>query len=329
MPPPVRKPWLLYHPPMRVVSLVPSATEILCAVGGESLLVGRSHECDFPPSILDRPVLTRARIAPGSGLEIDRRVREALAANQSLYELDEGLLRSLRPDLVLTQDLCAVCSIDLPAVRRIAENLIPKAAILSLNPSSLEDVFDDILRVGEAIGRPAPARETIVRLRDRYWSAVDYMTPYTDGPETAILEWLDPLFIAGHWTPGMLLNAGARSSLARPGEKSRQIAPRDLVDAAPQRLIIAPCGMSLDATRAELPALISQSWWRELPAVAQQNVMLVDGNQMFSRPGPRLIDAFCWLVGWINNRPELIPTGFPAESLETAASLAPNCRSGR
>ncbi len=300
---------------MRVVSLLPSATEILCACGGADLLMGRSHECDFPAEIADRPILTTARIAATDSSSIDSEVRAALSAGQSLYSVDEAMLRSLRPDLILTQDLCSVCSIDLSTVRRVVETIEPQPKILSLNPHSLEDVLDDIVRVGDAAGLAAGAREAVVRLRERWWTAVDYVTPYTDGPETVVLEWLEPLFIAGHWTPRLIVDAGGRSSLSEPGAPSRRLEPEELVALQPDRIIIAPCGMNLPAIRRELHRVTGQSWWPALPAVADGNVVIVDGNQMFSRPGPRLVDAFRWLVGWINERPELIPETFPVEPL--------------
>lgn len=303
---------------MRVVSLLPSATELLCAVGGEPLLVGRSHECDFPASIVDRPALTRARtrgVHEGAdSAAIDAQVREALATGASLYELDETLLRELRPDVILTQDLCEVCSIDLRTVERVVAtmNQAKPARVVSLNPATIEDVFDDLLRVGEAVGLAAQAEAEMVRLRDDYWSAIDYVTPYTDGPEVAFLEWIDPIFVAGHWTPQLIVAAGGRHSLNAAGAKSRQVTPDELVASQPDRVIVCPCGLDLATARRELDRVRGERWWNALPAVADGAVAIVDGNQMFNRPGPRLVEAFQWLVGWINNRPELASAAFPA-----------------
>ena len=299
---------------MRVVSLLPSATELLCAVGGESTLVGRSHECDYPASITHLPTLTTQRVTAGDSASIDREVRAALGEHNaaSLYALDADLLRQLQPDVILTQDLCEVCSIDLNAVRAVAESITPTPTVLSLNPSSLDDIFDDILRVGEAVGRPAKARDAMIALRERYWAAREYVNAYVPGPEVAVLEWMDPLFVAGHWTPQLVQDAGGVHSLNAPGAKSRQIEPEELLESGPERLIICPCGYDLQAIERELPALQSQRWWKLLPAVQDQRVALVDGNQMFARPGPRLVDAFTWLVGWFNERPELTAAPFPA-----------------
>lgn len=304
---------------MRVVSLLPSATEMLCAIGGEDLLVGRSHECDWPSGIVDRPVLTGQRTRSihegGDSVTIDAEVRAALATGASLYTLDEALLRSLRPDVILTQALCDVCSIDLPTVERVASQIVAEGGgaprVVVLDPHSIEEVFDDLLTIGDAVGRPREASDAMVGLRDRYWSAVDFMNPFVEGPEIAFLEWIDPLFVGGHWTPQLITAAGGRHSLNAAGEKSRQITVEELVASQPDRLIVCPCGLDLTSVSREFTRLTSTSWWSALPAVADGNVVLVDGNQMFNRPGPRLVDAFCWLVSWINDRPELAPPDFP------------------
>ncbi len=303
----------------RVLSLLPSATEVLCAIGASELLVGRSHECDFPPSILDRPTLTRARALGTTSAEIDASVRTLLQSGaESLYAIDEEIIRALRPDVILTQSLCEVCSIDLKSVERLAESLPHKPQIISLNPMSVFDVFDDILRVGEAVDRHALAEAAMVKLRDEYWSAIDFVNPYVPGPEVLFLEWMDPIFVGGHWTPQLIETAGGRHALNLAGAKSRQVAPEDVLESMPSRIIIAPCGLSIDRIREELDVLTKTRWWPLLPAVLDsnpQNIVLVDGNQMFNRPGPRLVDAFRFLVGWLNNRQELIPKNFPFEVL--------------
>jgi ABC-type Fe3+-hydroxamate transport system substrate-binding protein len=299
--------------PPRVVSLLPSATETLCVVGGGPLLVGRSHECDHTAEVRDVPVLTGQRTTATTSADIDRQVREALSADDaaSLYTLDVERLRALRPDVILTQELCDVCSIDLETVRGAAAEMHPRPEIVSLDPKRMEDVFDDVLRVGEAVGRAAAARDALVALRERYWSAVDYVNPYDSGPVVAFLEWMDPLFVAGHWTPQLVEKAGGRHPLNAAGATSVRVEPDVLVDAAPERLVVCPCGLDLAAIERELPVLADASWWASLPAVRDGRVALVDGSRMFNRPGPRLVDAFRWLVGWINDRPELIDPAFP------------------
>lgn len=300
---------------MRVVSLLPSATELLAAIGAEDLLVGRSHECDYPPSVLDRPILTAQRTSAESSPEIDAQVRESLRAGESLYTLDADQLRALQPDVILTQDLCEVCSIDLNTVRTVAANMSTPPRVVSLDPKSLEDIFDDLLKVGRAVQREDDAENAMVALRERYWTARDYVNPYIEGPEVAFLEWMAPPFVGGHWTPQLIRDAGGRHSLNEPGAKSRAVHGEDLIETMPDRLIICPCGYALEVVEARLHEAASQPWWPLLPAVQEGRVALVDGNQMFNRPGPRLVDAFCWLVGWLNDRPEVIPPAFPVKLL--------------
>lgn len=300
------------------------------------MLVGRSHECNEPPSIGVLPVLTTQRTAPDAPpAEIDRAVREQLAGGQPLYTLDAEALAALRPDLILTQDLCNVCSIDLQTVRRVAETLDPPPRIVSLNPTTVEDVLEDILTVGRAAGLEREALNAVVALRERIHRAADHVNPYTDGPSLAFLEWTDPLFIGGHWTPQLIERAGAQHPLNptvpdenagaaagpqhayRRAGKSVRIPPEVLVASRPERLVICPCGVGLPGVRALAADLARQPWWPDLPAVRAGRVALVDGDRMFNRPGPRLVDAFEWLVGWINDRPELIPPGFPWEPAPT------------
>ncbi|MCC6660800.1 MAG: ABC transporter substrate-binding protein [Phycisphaerales bacterium] len=324
---------------MRVVSLLPSATETLCLVGGSGLLVGRSHECDYPPGIAHLPVLTGPAAALGDAPgEIDRAVRARGGADPGsdqspppLYRLDADLLASLHPDLILTQDLCHVCSIDLRAVRAVAARLSPSPRVLSLNPRTVEGVLDDVLTIGRAIGHDAQATAAVVALRDRLSRASDHVNPYVDGPVVAFLEWTDPLFVGGHWVPQLVERAGGRHPLNptvaaegsgsasgpqaafRTAGPSVTVPPEVLVATRPERIVISPCGRTLDQARGDAAALARQPWWRDLPAVRAGHVALVDGNQMFSRPGPRLVDAFEWLVGWLNERPDLVPPGFPWE----------------
>ncbi|HZW07921.1 MAG TPA: ABC transporter substrate-binding protein [Phycisphaerales bacterium] len=331
--------------PVRVVSLLPGATESLCALGGGGMLVGRSHECDFPPGLGGLPELTAARTDQGgTAAEIDSQVRRAAeeagaGGPQSLYTLDVERLVSLRPDVILTQDLCAVCSVDVGTVRKVAAGLTPRPEVVSLNPQTIEGVLDDLYTIGRAVGLEDRALEVVTRLRERMYAAGDYANPYAAGASVAVLEWTDPLFVGGHWTPQLVeraggvhpLNptvpvAGAGGALGPIGQtqraagKSVTVTAAQLVASRPEVLVIAPCGRTLVQARADAEELRSRAkregWWDGLPAVKNGRVAVVDGNQFFNRPGPRLVDAFEWLVGVINGRPELTPPGFAWAWLE-------------
>ncbi len=264
------------------MSLLPSATETVCAVGAEGLLVGRSHQCDFSESVRALPSVT---------------VSSATGA----LTIDLDLLSSLQPDLILAPDPCDV--------------RLGSSRILRLNPVSIWEVFDDMLRVGEAIGRSREAECAMVALRERWWSAVDFVNPYTTGEELVVLEGLEPPIVAGNWVPALVTAAGARHSLNAAGVPSRRVRPEEIIEAAPTRVVIAPCGLGLCESRQRLDELTRQSWWPLVPAVLDGpgRVALVDGRRSFNRPGPRLVDSFEWLVGWLNDRRELAPPGFAVE----------------
>lgn len=323
---------------MRVASLLPSATEILLAITGPDAatprgpvhLVGRSHECDFPKGLEHIPVLTAARTTFTTAAEVDRQVREQLSSGASLYTLDTALLESLQPDLIITQDLCEVCSIDLNTVRAVVARMARPPAIVSLNPQTFEGVFDDILTVGEAVGMPKAAVDAVVALRQRAYAAEEFVTPFTDRVNTTFMEWTDPIFIGGHWTPQLIERAGGvhplnpsvpiegagaaegpiGQTLRRAG-KSVRVPSEILAATRPEALIICPCGLSLEQALTETRSLAAQPWWSTLPAVKRNKVAVIDGNHMFNRPGPRLVDALEFLVGYLNDRPELIPRDFP------------------
>jgi len=325
---------------MRIVSLIPSGTEIVALLGAESMLVGRSHECDFPGSIRSVPSLTSGstQYDPESGNDaraIDRQVSESIQSGESLYQIDTERLRAVEPDLILTQDLCSVCSIDLEAVRRVAAELPNTPTVLSLNPETIEDILDDIYRVGRAIGGGRGgcedrAMHEVVKLRQRMDRAEEHINPYDDGAVCGFMEWTDPIYVAGHWTVQLIGRAGARHPLnelvARPGsgaavgpQQAQRVAghsiavpPEVFYQTMPEHLVIAPCGLSLEQAIAETDRLFSdEPWFRALPAVMNNRVAVVDGNQMFNRPGPRVVDALEFMVGWLNGCEHLIPEDFP------------------
>ena len=328
---------------MRIVSLLPSATEIVAALGAADRLVGRSHECDWPGGLGGLPVLTDQRTDAPDPAGVVRQVRDALASHASLYTLDEARLRELRPDLIVTQDLCDVCSIDLAAVRRAAATIDPEPEVVSLNPTTFEGVLDDVLTVGGAIGEADRAQDLVVELRARMTRAMDFVNPYDARPRILYMEWVDPVFVGGHWIPQLIERAGAEHPLnpcaPRPGSGAalgpmgaEMIAGKS-VTATPEQILavehdggrgkgwdrvsVGPCGVTLDEAEAQARALLDDpvGWLGKIDAVRTGRVAIVDGNQMFSRPGPRLVNAFEWLVGWVQERPALIPNGFPWKQL--------------
>ncbi|MBI1190725.1 MAG: ABC transporter substrate-binding protein [Tepidisphaera sp.] len=311
----------------RVVSLLPSATDILCLLGAADALVGRSHECD-EPAAAHAPVLTAARIRATEPAAIDREVRQRLPEHGSLYSLDEARLSALRPDIIITQSLCEVCSIDLQTVQRLAASLPGLPEVLDLNPHTVEDILDDVLRIGETIGRQARARAEVVALRERLFAAGECVNPFDDGPVVAFLEWTEPMFCAGHWNVQLIERAGARhpfnptqpapdaGAAAGPQQGERRagksvvLPPEILAAARPGAIVIAPCGVPLAQGLEMARSLSRHAWWSDLPAVKLGKVAVVDGNRYFSRPSQRIVEAFEWLVGWLQQRPEMIPPGF-------------------
>lgn len=315
----------------RLVSLVPAATEMIALLGAENQLVGRSHECDFPRAILDRPALTRpgVRLNGLDPAEIDRRARAAAGGGTALVEVDADLLRELRPDIVVVQDLCGLCAAHERPLHELLEALPSPPTLITLKARTVEGMLDDLIALGGALDRLQKATEAAVALRERFFRAAEFVNPYADGPVVGFLEWPEPLFIAGHWTVQLIERAGGRHPLnptvPRPGTgtasgpqhaeavagRSIAVTPELFAASRPEHLVLCPCGLPLEETRAAARRLGEQPWFRDLPAARAGRVALVDGNQMFNRPGPRLADAFEWLVGWLHDRPGLIPPGFP------------------
>lgn len=288
--------------PSRIVSLLPSSTEIVCALGLEDSLVGISHECDYPPGITDRPRLTAPKLEVRAGSRrIDREVRDLVRRGLSIYTIDTELLRSLQPELIITQDQCEVCAVPysevVTAVRRV---LGREVEVLSLRPNLLQDIWDDIRRVGEATGRQPEAEAVLEDLFARTKQLVTESMMVKEVPRVAVIEWLDPLILAGNWLPEMIRIAGGRDELCAPGEHSPAVEWQTLLEYAPEVLAVIPCGFRLARTLAEAPALRQRPGWEALPAVRQGHVYAVDGNAYFNRPGPRIVDSLELLAGLIH-----------------------------
>lgn len=315
--------------PLRVVSVLPSATEILCFIGGEQFLVGRSHEDNFPASITHLPILTGQTTVFTTAGEVDRIVSESIGKGESLYTLDIEVMKSLAPNVILTQDICSVCAIDLQTVERLAAKMSPQPRVVSLNPLTLDDVLANVLQVGEAVGMADEARAAHASLIKRI-GAIDQLVVERQQqggnaagggarqrPRVAFIEWSDPLYVGGHWTPQLIERAGGEHPLNAGGEsgggKSFPVPHSKVVDTDPDLVILAPCGLTLEMTRREHDTLATMDWWKGLRAVQSGRVVLVDGDAMFNRPGPRLVEALEWLYSAINEVPEAAPPAFPCE----------------
>jgi iron complex transport system substrate-binding protein len=277
---------------VRIVSLVPNATEILFALGAGDEVVGVSHECDFPAAARTRPILTASALAPAAGAAaVDRAVSAQLASGRSLYALDAARLAELAPDLVFTQELCPVCAVSSEQVDAAVAPLAACPEVVSLDPRRLEDVLADILHVGERLGRASEAARLVDALRARL-EAGERRVRGRPRPAFAALEWLDPPYAGGHWVPQMIAVAGGRDAFATaPGAPSRRLTWSEVAAADPDWIVAMPCGFDTEGAAAELDRIAGRTEWRGLRAVRAGRVAAVDANGCFSRPGPRLVDG--------------------------------------
>jgi len=277
----------------RIISLLPSATEIVCALGAEESLVGISHECDFPEGIRDRPVLTRARIAVnGSSREIDTAVREVIRNALSIYEVDDAKLGALNPDVVVTQDLCEVCAVSLNDVRAAVARLAHRSEvqIVSLRPTILSDVLEDIVRVGRALGIDGePVRAKLQRRID----AIAFRAHGLPRVRVVSLEWIDPLMIGGTWMPELIELAGGIAVGAAKGQPAPTIDVARLKDLNPEVVMIKPCGFTLERALQEREII-------ERSVLGPGRIYVTDGNAYFNRPGPRLVESLEILAACIH-----------------------------
>jgi iron complex transport system substrate-binding protein len=281
----------------RVVSLLPSATEILFAIGAGERVAGVTHECDFPPEARTRVALTTS-LLPGDAATsgaIDRHVRASVHSGSSLYALDADRLARLEPDLIVTQELCEVCAVSYEIVERAAKRLRGDPRVISLEPASLEDVYATIVFLGELTGRELGAREVVAGLRLR--EDVLRKTPRAVRPRVLILEWTDPPMSGGHWTPGLVELAGGIPLLANPGANSQTLEWSAIAAADPDVIVVVPCGFDLAHAQTAVDELASNATWNALRAVTSGRAYVMDGNAYVNRPGPRLIDSaerFAW-----------------------------------
>ena len=298
---------------MRICSLLPSATEILYALGLGDDIVGVSHECDYPLDALHKPKVIRTVIDQDrcSSEEIDRTVRASLERRESLYQLDAEAFARARPDLVITQELCEVCAINSDHVLDALRRLPHRPRIISLHSHTLEESLEDIRLVGEATSRPVEAQRLIRSCRERIERVKARLAGIARRPRVVCIEWLNPPMATGHWVPEMVELAGGVEVLGRAGQPSRYVTGDEVAAARPDALIFMPCGFPIERTRDELPVLTGQSWWNELSDVCREQVYLVNGPAYFNRSGPRLIDGIEILSGLLHPErcAELVPRG--------------------
>jgi iron complex transport system substrate-binding protein len=304
---------------MRVVSLLPSATEMVCAVGAAAELVGVSHECDFPESIAGRPILTSSRVSvTGTSGEIDRDVRELLSTVLTVYDVDIETLREVDPDVIVTQDLCDVCAVSLSDVEAALKSIARSdVKIVSLKPGRLNDVVEDVRRVGVALGRASEADAAIVDLRARLAALQARSNALESKPHVLTIEWIDPVMVGGTWMPELVEIAGGHALVTQPGDHAPTL-DRDALaalDPAPDVVLVKPCGFKLERTETELDDLRGILDGLSWPALASGAVYLADGNAYFNRPGPRLVESAEILAACIH------PTEFADLAAKHAASF--------
>lgn len=279
--------------PHRIVTLLPSATEIVCALGFENQLVGRSHECDFPPSVKRLPALTEPKFNPeGNSAEIDARVKTIVRDALSVYRVDAAKLRELRPDVIVTQSQCEVCAVNQADVdAAVAEWTGIRPRVVSLAPYSLADVFSDMQRVATALGAPERGDKLVHDLQMRCAAIREVASKTSRKPTVACIEWIEPMMAAGNWMPTLVEMAGGTNLFGKAGEHSPWMKFEELRAADPEVIMIAPCGFGIPRASEELHLLQKQAGWAGIRAVRDGRVFLADGNQYFNRPGPRIVES--------------------------------------
>ena len=291
----------------RIVSLLPAATEMAAALGLMDQIVGVSHECDFPEQVTRRPRITQCPIhnAALTSAEVDKWVRRALRENGTIYALDEPLLRTLQPDVILTQRLCDVCAVGYGTVAKLAATLPGPPRVVNLEPTSLADIFEDIRRVADASGVRKRADELIRNLSERVENVRERATRISDRPRCFLMEWVDPPFCSGHWGPELVEIAGGHDLLGRKHQPSAQIEWHQVLDARPEIIVLALCGYDIDRARHDYELLRRFPGFDSLPAAQSGEIYLVNASAYFARPGPRIVGSLEILAGILH------PSEFP------------------
>ena len=286
----------------RIVSLLPSATEIDCTLGARDDLAGVSHECDWPQDVVGLPVLTKAKMAPSpSSLAIDRSVRDVVRQALAVYDIDTALLEKISPDVVVTQDLCDVCAVSLTDVRSAVARLAKReVTIVSLRPERLHDIFTDIERTAAAIGRAVEATRVVASLLARVDVVRARAAAAVTRPTVLTIEWIEPVMVGGMWMPELVTLAGGTPLVTTPGERAPTLSRAELARLDPDVVLVKPCGFPLERTVAEIEALPRVLPWAEWRCVREGRVFLADGNAYFNRPGPRIVDSLEILAGCVH-----------------------------
>jgi iron complex transport system substrate-binding protein len=278
---------------MRIVSLIASATEIVCALGFENDLVGRSHECDHPESVKRLPICTEPKFnVQGTSYEIDQRVKAILQEGLSVYRVHADQLRELKPDVIVTQSHCEVCAVSLKDVEQaVCTWLDSRPQIVSLAPDGLGDVWAGMIQVAEALGVPERGTTLVEGLQARMRAIKTKTGEITNRPTVACIEWIEPLMASGNWMPDLVMMAGGVNLFGESGKHAPWLTWEDLVNRDPEVILVLPCGFDIPRTREEMPSLTRRPGWESLRAVRSGRVYLMDGNQFFNRPGPRLVES--------------------------------------
>jgi len=291
----------------RVASLLPAATEIVCALGAEADLVGISHECDFPETVRRLPALTRARVRPaGTSRDLDREVRLVLQDALAVYEIELARLEAARPDVIVTQDLCDVCAVSFSDVCAATAALVHQAIrIVNLHPTRFDDIWADIARVADALGRTAEGAKVVSDLQARVAAITTRSSARGERPRVVAIEWLDPVMLGGMWMPELIERGGGIPLVTRPGDHAPTLTRDALQELSPDVVLIKPCGFPLGRTLEELPLLRASLPWESWRAVHAGRVYVADGNAYFNRPGPRIVESLEILAACLH--PEAFP----------------------
>jgi iron complex transport system substrate-binding protein len=303
----------------RIVSFLPSATEMVCALGLGDRLLGVTHECDYPPEVVGKPIVVRSvlPIETMSQSEIDSAVTQRLRDGLSLYRVDENLMQEIAPELIVTQDLCEVCAPSGNEVTQVLNGLAPKQQILWLTPKNLEGIFDNLRELGAATGRSELAETLIADGRARLERIGATTRTMSFRPRVFCMEWMDPVYCCGHWVPEMVRIAGGIDQLGREGADSVRVLWKDVLQWKPEVLIIMPCGFDLEKAADQARQLFTYPGWADLPAVRNGRAFAVDANSYFARPGPRVIPGTELLAHLIH--PELFAWEGPAGAFRSLA----------